>query len=74
MSAMTPPVLVTGALPKKPEKKRVIRIVCMSLAVAVPNEKTAAMKYGWYSVSNVSGQKSFRSYGTHTTIITHFRP
>lgn len=42
---MTPPVLATGALSKKPEKKRVMRVVCMSLAAAVPNVKAAAMKY-----------------------------
>jgi hypothetical protein len=44
MSAITPPVITTGALPKRPEKNRVMRMVWMSLAVAVPKEKTAAMK------------------------------
>src|SRR3954463_7002370 len=46
ISPKTPPVFVTGAEPKKPVKNRVIIIVCKSFAVAVPNEKTAARKYG----------------------------
>jgi hypothetical protein len=37
---------VTGADPKSPAKNLVIKIVCMSFAVAVPNEKHAARKYG----------------------------
>lgn len=41
---MTPPVLERHELPKNPVKKRVMRIVCMSFAVAVPNEKIAAIK------------------------------
>jgi hypothetical protein len=43
---MTPPVFVTGALPNKPVKNRVIRTVWISFAVAVPKEKMAAIKYG----------------------------
>lgn len=46
MSLRTPPVLVTGAEPKKPVKNRVSMMVCRSLAVAVPKDMTAAMKYG----------------------------
>jgi len=46
MSPRTPPVFVTGADPNSPAKNLVIRIVWISLAVAVPNEKHAAMKYG----------------------------
>lgn len=37
-STKTPPVQVIGADPKKPVKKRVIRTVCRSLAVAVPKD------------------------------------
>jgi hypothetical protein len=37
---------VTGADPNKPAKNLVMRIVCMSFAVAVPKEKQPAMKYG----------------------------
>lgn len=46
MSPRTPPVLVTGADPNKPAKNLVMRMVWMSFAVAVPNEKHAAIKYG----------------------------
>jgi hypothetical protein len=46
ISLRTPPVLVTGAEPKKPVKNLVIIIVCTSFAVAVANEKIAARKYG----------------------------
>jgi hypothetical protein len=46
ISLRTPPVLVTGAEPKKPVKNRVIMMVCTSFAVAVAKEKTAARKYG----------------------------
>lgn len=35
-----------GADPKKPVKKRVIRTVCMSLAVAVPIDMTMEMANG----------------------------
>jgi hypothetical protein len=44
ISPSTPPVLVTGAEPKNPVKKRVIIMVWISLAVAVPNENIAAIK------------------------------
>jgi hypothetical protein len=46
MSPRTPPVLVTGAEPNSPAKKRVISIVWISFAAAVPKEKQPAMKYG----------------------------
>ena len=51
MSKSTPPVLVTGALPKNPVKKRVIKTVWISLAAPVAKEKTAARKYGYISIS-----------------------
>jgi hypothetical protein len=44
ISPRTPPVFVTGALPNNPAKNLVIRMVWISFAVAVPNEKQAAMK------------------------------
>jgi hypothetical protein len=44
MSPRTPPVFVTGALPNRPVKNLVIRMVWISLPAAVPNEKQAAMK------------------------------
>ena len=55
MSPKTPPVLVTGAgaLPKKPAKNRGINIVCISFAVAVPNEKIAAMEYGMRTATDL---------------------
>jgi hypothetical protein len=46
ISPKTPPVFVTGAEPNIPAKNLVIKIVWISLAVAVPKEKHAAIKYG----------------------------
>lgn len=46
ISASTPPVLLTGALPNKPVKNLVMRMVWISFAVAVPNAKIPPMKYG----------------------------
>jgi hypothetical protein len=46
ISPRTPPVFVTGADPNRPAKNLQSRMVWMSFAVAVPNEKHAAMKYG----------------------------
>ena len=45
-SPSTPPVLVTGAEAKKAPKKRVIMMVCRSLAVAVAKLKQAATNMG----------------------------
>jgi hypothetical protein len=44
MSTMEPPVMEMGELPKTPAKNLVIRIVWISLAVAVPKAKAALMK------------------------------
>ena len=46
ISLRAPPVFETGAEPKKPVKNLVIRIVWISFAAPVPNEKTAAAKHG----------------------------
>jgi hypothetical protein len=46
ISPRTPPVFVTGADPNRPAKNLQSKMVWMSFAVAVPNEKHAAMKYG----------------------------
>jgi hypothetical protein len=46
MSTNTPPVQVIGAAPKNPVKKRVIRIVWISFADAVPNDIAIDTKKG----------------------------
>jgi hypothetical protein len=46
ISARTPPVAIIGAAPKNPQKKRVMRTVCISFADAVAKENIAAMKQG----------------------------
>jgi hypothetical protein len=46
MSTMEPPVMDMGELPNAPAKKRVMRMVWMSFAVAVPKANAALMKYG----------------------------
>jgi hypothetical protein len=44
MSTIEPPVMDMGELPKTPAKKRVMRMVCISFAVAVPKAKAALTK------------------------------
>ena len=70
MSARTPPVLETGAEPKKPVKNRVMSKVCISFAAPDASEKIPARKTGPSTVhlrpnASESALYMLAAYGTN---------